>query len=104
MAMEWPDYENELKKKDKAKKARKRTHDDFIVEDSDDNKLRNAHYRADKRKQHGKPFVRVQGVFRVLKCLFTVGLLFQVEVNTLFPTSKYLLTHSLHAVLPYCSR
>ncbi|KJA26761.1 hypothetical protein HYPSUDRAFT_35906 [Hypholoma sublateritium FD-334 SS-4] len=60
MAMEWPDYENELKKKDKAKKARKRNHDDFIVEDSDDNKLRNAHYRADKRKQH-------------------VGLLFQVE-------------------------
>ena len=59
--MAW--YENELKKKDKAKKTKKRNHDDFIVEDSGDDKLRNAHYRADKRKQQGKSFIGVQSVF-----------------------------------------
>ena len=63
MAMEWPDYENELKKKNKAKKTKKRNHDDFIVEDSGDDKLRNANYRADKRKQQGKSSIGVQSVF-----------------------------------------
>jgi hypothetical protein len=51
MAMEWPDYENEMKKKAKAKKQKRK--DDFIVSDSDDDDMQDVHYRANKRKQQG---------------------------------------------------
>lgn len=49
MAMEWPDYENEMKKKAKAKKRK----DAFIVSDSDDEDMQDGQYRANKRKQQG---------------------------------------------------
>jgi hypothetical protein len=49
MAREWPDYESEMKKKAKAK----RRGDAFIVSDSDDEDMKNSHYRATKRKQRG---------------------------------------------------
>ncbi len=97
MAMEWPDYENELKKKDKAKRAKKRNHDSFIVEDSDDDKLRNANYRADKRKQQGKSFMTFK-VFLFAQMLCIVGLLFQVEVDTLFLALIYLLKPPIRSV------
>lgn len=48
MALEWPDYENEMKAKAKAKKRG----DDFIVSDDDDD-IRNPAYRNKKRKQQG---------------------------------------------------
>ncbi|KAF8906844.1 SNF2 family N-terminal domain-containing protein [Gymnopilus junonius] len=56
MSSEWPDYENEMKKKAKARKSG----DGFIVADSDEEDMKDASYRAQKRKQRA-------------------GLLFQVE-------------------------
>ncbi|KDR76486.1 hypothetical protein GALMADRAFT_246858 [Galerina marginata CBS 339.88] len=47
MASEWPDYENEMKKKAKAKKRG----DSFIVTDSEDEDMKDPSYRKDKRKQ-----------------------------------------------------
>ena len=48
MALEWPDYEKEMKAKAKARK----NGDDFIVSD-DDEDIRDPVYRTKKRKQHG---------------------------------------------------
>ncbi|KAF9486204.1 hypothetical protein BDN70DRAFT_822530 [Pholiota conissans] len=48
MAAEWPDYENEMKKKAKARKKK----DDFIVPDPDEEDMKDVHYRNNKRKQH----------------------------------------------------
>jgi SNF2 family DNA or RNA helicase len=56
MAMEWPDYENEAKRKAKAKRQRRRE-GSFIVDDSDDETLET---KVSKRKE-------------------TSGLLFQVD-------------------------
>ena len=50
MSLEWPDYENEMKKKAKARKSG----DDFIVPDSDEEDMKDASYRATKRKQQGE--------------------------------------------------
>ncbi|KAF8970384.1 P-loop containing nucleoside triphosphate hydrolase protein [Flammula alnicola] len=75
MALEWPDYEMQMKKKAKAKKRK----DDFIVDDSDEENMRDATYRSEKRKQQ----VIILYYAPFLVCLdwspSLAGLLFQVE-------------------------
>ncbi|PPQ65989.1 hypothetical protein CVT26_010649 [Gymnopilus dilepis] len=61
MSLEWPDYENEMKKKAKARKSG----DDFIVPDSDEEDMKDASYRATKRKQQAGLLFQVE-FFRVI--------------------------------------
>lgn len=75
MAREWPDYESEMMKKSKAKKRG----DAFIVSGSDDEDMKDAHYRATKRKRRGTN--RHDYLFQQLTSC-SAGLLFQIDVNT----------------------
>jgi len=77
MSLEWPDYENEMKKKAKARKSG----DDFIVPDSDEEDMKDASYRATKRKQQGEEVLLSKNVFRLMQRHLEAGLLFQVEVR-----------------------
>lgn len=80
MASEWPDYENEMKKKAKAKKRG----DDFI-DYSDAEDMKDHGYRTTKRKQQGNPLFSFVFYLDVnsLSCL-QAGLLFQTEVGVIF--------------------